>query len=156
MKTYGRPHNGLLVEIILPRAYDSESPEWQEGDPARVGLEIPISERFTPEFVSTLVDITDLDPMPVEGWTFDGNVFAAPVPYQPTPDEILEANQATQANLLAQASQAMAPILVSLQLGDATDAETLNAKAWQAYYRALKLVDVSSASPEWPEPPADE
>jgi len=47
----------------------------------------------------------------------------------------------------------MAPILVSLQLGDATDDDTLNAKAWQAYYRELKLVDVTVAKPEWPVAP---
>lgn len=94
--------------------------------------------------------------MPIERWVFDGSVFAAPVPYQPSREEVLAANQAIQAGLLTQPSPAMAPVLVSLQLGDATDIEKLNAKAWQAYYRALKLVDVSSVSPAWPEPPADE
>jgi hypothetical protein len=117
------------------------------------GQEILIEERYTPEFVSTPIDITGLDPMPNEGWTFDGRVFAVPVPYQPTPQEILAANQAIQAGLLTQASQAMAPILVSLQLGDVTSDETMNAKAWQVYYRALKLVDVSVALPAWPVTP---
>lgn len=47
----------------------------------------------------------------------------------------------------------MAPVLVSLQLGDATDSETVIAREWQEYYRALKLVDISAQSPVWPSPP---
>jgi len=39
---------------------------------------------------------------------------------------------------------------VSLQLGDATDAETVKAKAWQQYYRDLNLVDITVADPVWP------
>lgn len=76
-----------------------------------------------------------------------------PPPPPPTPEEIRIANESVQADLLAQASQIMAPILVSLQLGDATDEETVSARAWQEYYRALKLVDVSSIAPEWPVTP---
>ncbi|MGO4309941.1 tail fiber assembly protein [Pseudomonas sp. KB_15] len=76
-------------------------------------------------------------------------------PYQTPPEEIAALNEAQRQAFLVAASQAMAPILVSLQLGDATDDETLNAKAWQAYYRELKLVDVTVAKPSttpgrWP------
>lgn len=77
-----------------------------------------------------------------------------PPPPPPTPDELFATNQAMQASLIARASQAMAPILVSLQLGDATDEETVNARSWQAYYRELKLVDITVPMPAWPEPPA--
>lgn len=80
------------------------------------------------------------------------------IPYSsipPTPEQILAANQNKQNQLLNDASRAMAPVLVSLNLGDATDDETAIAKEWQAYYRALKLVDLSAASPDWPEPPAE-
>jgi hypothetical protein len=82
----------------------------------------------------------------------DGTItkYPFPPPPPPTPEEILATNKVLQASLIAQASQAMAPILVSLQLGDATDEETVNARAWQAYYRELKLVDVSVPAPEWP------
>jgi hypothetical protein len=75
-------------------------------------------------------------------------------PPPPTVEQITTRNLAQQANLIADASSKMAPVLVSLQLGDATDAETLAAKAWQAYYRALKLVDLTVESPAWPELPA--
>jgi hypothetical protein len=70
-----------------------------------------------------------------------------------SPEAILKAKQDQKDALLAAASQSMAPILVSLQLGDATDAETVTAKAWQAYYRALKSVDVTVESPAWPVAP---
>ncbi len=78
-------------------------------------------------------------------------VLADPPP--PTPEELKARNMITQANLLADASSKMASVLVSLQLGDATDEETLTAKAWQAYYRALKDVDLTVSSPVWPDLP---
>lgn len=82
----------------------------------------------------------------------DGTVSKHPFP-PPSQEQILAINQRQQSALIAQASQAMAPILVSLQLGDATDDETTTARAWQAYYRALKEVDVTSSDPNWPSSP---
>lgn len=75
-------------------------------------------------------------------------------PPAPTDDEVLAANKRQQETLLTQASQAMAPVLVSLQLGDATPSETAVAKKWQAYYRALQAVDITSSAPDWPVSPA--
>jgi hypothetical protein len=88
------------------------------------------------------------------GWTYKDGTFSAPAPILPAPEEILATNQATQSSLLASASQAMTPLLVSLQLGDATDEETASAKLWQAYVRALKLVDLTVIDPAWPTIPA--
>lgn len=91
------------------------------------------------------------------GWSYADGVFTAPPPdpvIPPTPEEIISANQMQQNWLLSQASQKMAPVLVSLQLGDATDDETVTARAWQAYYRSLQLVDLTVADPAWPSPPA--
>lgn len=85
----------------------------------------------------------------------DGLPMASDPP-PPTPDQIKTRNLIQQANLLYDASSKMAPVLVSLQLGDATDDETVIAKAWQAYYRALKLVDLTVDSPDWPEPPVSQ
>ncbi len=140
MKTYAVIADGLAFNIIPPFINDE-------------GEEVPIEQIYSPDFRLTMVDITGLDPMPQIGWTFDGVNFAAPVEHVPTPEEIMGANLNTQAYLVSKASQAMAPILVSLQLGDATDAETLEAKAWQTYYRALQAVDMTVASPTWPQPP---
>lgn len=45
------------------------------------------------------------------------------------------------------AAQVMAPVLVSLLLGDATDAGSPAARAWQSYYKALQVVDLTDESP---------
>lgn len=91
------------------------------------------------------------------GKVISADEFGRPVlidPPAPTADEILAANTAMLSGLQAQASQAMMPLLISLQLGDATEAETDLAKRWQAYSRTLKAVDLASHQPEWPELPA--
>lgn len=69
------------------------------------------------------------------------------------PENILKAKQAQKAERLAQASQAMTPFFLALQLGDASDDEALKAKEWQTYYRALSAVDVTVQAPAWPEMP---
>ncbi|NNB51701.1 tail fiber assembly protein [Pseudomonas fragi] len=140
MNVYAQINDAKVVEIIPP--YVNES-----------GEAVPIEQRYTPEFVQTLVDITDVNPRPLEGWTYDGSVFAAPVPYVPTAAEIIERNTQQRASLMNGAAQSMSPVMVSLQLGNATEEEVAIAKDWQGYYRALKEVDVSLAEPDWPEAP---
>ncbi|WP_250489992.1 hypothetical protein [Caballeronia sp. INML2] len=55
----------VVFEIINP-LFDSD------------GLEYPIKERFTPEFVATLIDVTNISPQPQQGWIYDGGVFLPP------------------------------------------------------------------------------
>ncbi|WP_449106226.1 tail fiber assembly protein [Pseudomonas mohnii] len=87
------------------------------------------------------------------GWCYEDGIFSPP-PIPPlTQEEIIYRNTNDQADRLNQASKVMTPILVSLQLGDATDDETVGARKWQAYYRALKVVDLSVPSPVWPDVP---
>lgn len=62
MKTYARIDTGVVVEIIQPM---------QDG----AGNEIPVEDRFTPEFVATLVDVTGMNPAPDQRWTYDGSNF---------------------------------------------------------------------------------
>ncbi|MDR7283538.1 hypothetical protein J2X84_002362 [Pseudomonas corrugata] len=154
MKIYARVRSGIYVEFIDSATYTGESGDWVEGDPSRIGQYIPIEERYPPSYVEMMHEITGFDPMPQLGWTFDGVTFSAPVEHVPTPEEIMDANLNTQAYLATKAVQAMAPVLISLQLGDATDQETLTAKAWQSYYRALQAVDVSLPNPKWPVSPS--
>ncbi len=74
-------------------------------------------------------------------------------PWTPAPlsdAERLLVNQKKQADLMAKVSSDMTPLLVSLQLGDATQEETDTARALQQYYRDLKALDVSSVM-VWPE-----
>lgn len=141
MKTYACVNDGVVVEIIPPYLLDD-------------GAYVSIENRYTPEYIDTLIDITEVGPKPAQGWSYDGTTFAAPLPYASSPAEILAANQAQRAALMASASQSMAPLLMILQLGDATADETARAKAWQAYYRALKTVDVTVDEPAWPVLPA--
>lgn len=56
----------LVVVEIFPAVSDKE------------GNEIPVSDRFTPAFIDTLIDITNTSPEPQVGWTYNGSSFAAP------------------------------------------------------------------------------
>jgi Caudovirales tail fibre assembly protein, lambda gpK len=140
MKSYARLDHDVVVEIITP-PIDLE------------GNQYSIDVCYTPEFVATCIEVTNIDPQPEQGWVYNGVAVAPAPPYVPTQEEILSRNQARQASLLADASQAMTPLMVSLNLGDATEEETVAAKAWQAYYRALKQLDVASPEPDWPVTP---
>jgi len=141
MKTYARVETGIVQEIIAP-AIDSD------------GNEIPIAERFTADLVAQMVDVTNINPQPVCWWTYDGTDFAAPTPQMPTAVEIIAANTAIQSQLLSAASVAISPLQMAVSLGEATDAETAAAKAWVAYSRALKAIDLTQASPVWPTEPS--
>lgn len=107
MKTYARLENMVVVEIILRQLYDAESPDWVEGDPSRIGQEIPIELRFHPSLVANMVDITDLNPQPQYGWVWDGASFAPYVAPPPSSAEIIAANttKLQAANQLATAQK---------------------------------------------------
>lgn len=62
-------------------------------------------------------------------------------------------NTAMRDSLLAGASVSISPLQMALTLGEATDAETASAKAWVAYSRAIKAVDLTQAAPQWPSIP---
>lgn len=104
----------------------------------------------------TLIDITNMDPQPQQGWEWDGTMFHPPHVYVPTPEEIAGQRENYRQQLIREASIAMAPVLLSLNLGDANDDETVTAKAWQSYYRDLMALQISGEGdePEWPSPPA--
>lgn len=123
-------------------------------------------------FDSRVTDLTDIDPegrfhpdfkwypCPEDtqrGWVaenVDGILeFHQYVPPPPTAEEIVSINRNAQNLKLSVAAQSMAPVLVSLNLGDSTDEEVIIARQWQAYYRDLKLVDLTIINPDWPTPP---
>lgn len=76
MKIYAHVVDGVVDEIIEPATYDSEVEI--DGVVHRAGEEIPVANRFHPDFVRSLVDITDVVPMPNQRWTYDGTTFKAP------------------------------------------------------------------------------
>jgi len=96
--------------------------------------------------------IANPDPAKIRSHNDEGLPFLIDPP-APSDEEVAATNKRQQDALLSQASQAMAPVLVSLQLGDATPSETELAKKWQTYYRALQAVDITVSAPDWPASP---
>ncbi|CBJ38348.1 protein of unknown function [Ralstonia solanacearum CMR15] len=86
MKTYARIANGVVAEIIPPMA-DSN------------GVEVPIADRFTASFVSTLVDCSATTGV-APGWTY-GTTSGFAAPAGPT----LAQTQAAQIALIEDAYQ---------------------------------------------------
>ena len=140
MKTYARVENGVVLEIIQPFAIKDE-----DGNE----VEVPIEERFVPDIVQTLVEVTKATGTPDQGWTYDGKVFAAPVPPVPT----LAQKQATRSALMDYASQQIAPLQDAVDLGDATSAETTALSKWKAYRVALNRLDLTVDPVKWPTAP---
>lgn len=66
----------------------------------------------------------------------------------------LAGNTATQKDLLSAAVQAMTPLLLALQLNNATAAQKASAISWQSYYTEVQAVDLTQSSPAWPTTPA--
>ncbi|WP_176048138.1 hypothetical protein [Burkholderia sp. BCC1644] len=69
MSTYARIGSIGGVDMVMEIIHPIEDDE---------GNEIPVTERFTPEFVATLVDVTSVAPTPDQWWTYDGNEFKVP------------------------------------------------------------------------------
>lgn len=141
MATFARIQDGIVAEIIEPLL---------DGD----GNEFSMGLRFIPEIVATLVDVSGINPQPVEGWTYDGNVFAAYVSPPLTPDQILAANFAQRTMLMTAADTATIGMADAFLAGLLDDTDATKFKAWAAYKLALSKVDCSVTSPVWPAPPA--
>lgn len=65
MDFYAYIEDGIVIEIIAPMA-DAQ------------GDEIPIEDRYHPDFVKNLIKITGVDPRPDQNWTYDGMQFYPP------------------------------------------------------------------------------
>ncbi|WP_250865602.1 tail fiber assembly protein [Caballeronia sp. INSB1] len=154
MKTYARIDDGRVVEIISPASYGSDVLDQSGNVVHHAGDEIAIEDRFTSEFVSTLIDVTDVTPVPEQGWIYDGSTFAPYVPPAPTASDILARNTAIRDVALAHATAAIAPLQDAVDLDEATDAETALLKLWKQYRVAVNRVDLTIESPVWPTPPS--
>lgn len=114
----------------------------------------PITKYFHPDMLWLNVDAF---PGIQENWIaeqVDGEwTFHPYVQPEPTPADILLMNQRIQESFMNQASLAMTPVLLALQLQDATDEESAKAREWQTYWRDLQDVDLSVSEPAWPETP---
>lgn len=169
MAVYVRIQSGAVFEVIGPLYYDSDAPEFvpvpvldgsgevvgETPRPAdwptyKAGDEIPIDLRFTPEFVALLVDVTDVVPMPDQGWLYSGGMFSEPVPAIPS----MEERTAQRDALMAGASARIAPLQDAVDLEIATAEEIAALKSWKQYRVALSRLDLSAYPIAWPAQPA--
>lgn len=73
MRIYAHVISGVVSELVTP--------------PLDVnGNQYPIEVCFIPEFVANCVEVTNLDPIPGQFWTYDGAIFSAPVIAPPDPE----------------------------------------------------------------------
>lgn len=140
MKSYARVEKSVVLEVIAPAVDDQ-------------GNEIPIDDRFTAEFVSTLVDITGLKPQPDQHWIYEGMVFSPAPVYVPSPEEIKTSNISTRNYYLESAALAIAPLQYAVDLDDATVEENALLKKWKQYSVAVNRTDLALESPAWPTAP---
>lgn len=132
-RNYARLENNMYVEFYAGRAYDSESLDWQPGDPSRIGLEMPINEWQPPWVVAAMVDVTDMEPQPAYGWMYNpetGLFSEPPPPYiDPRPAIMAELDQIDKAS----ARPLRTIILANPDVGEGTaekaELETLELRA---------------------------
>lgn len=74
MNTYARIAGGIVAEIIQPMTYGENSPAGIVP-PYQATDEIPIAERFHPEFLALLV-LIPAGVSPEVGWAYDGSSFS--------------------------------------------------------------------------------
>jgi hypothetical protein len=140
------------------------------------GNDIPITERFTPQYVEQCVEITNLVPLPEFNWTatqVGGEWVFVPYVEPPlTPQQIL-VNQSAKLVGLKQLAEAQKVALSNrigtlndaIELEMATPAEiaelpvrTAQLKAWKTYAVLLGRVTGQAGWPpdvEWPVQPAE-
>lgn len=70
MRTFARIDSGVVVEILPPADFPADMMP-TDGD---------IRSIYHPDFVATLVEITDMIPLPGVHWTCDGDLFSEPEP----------------------------------------------------------------------------
>jgi hypothetical protein len=105
MKSYARVDGGRVVELFPPVCYDVdvEGPANEDGTPGpllhRVGDEVPIDQRFHPEFVVDLVSIpSGADVSVGDSWTM-AHGFGPPPALPPEPPSVPQAVTMRQARL---------------------------------------------------------
>lgn len=65
MKIYAFIQHGEVSEVIQPAT-------WPDGS------DVDIKDRFAPEFVDQMVEITNIHPQPEAHWTYSDGIFHEP------------------------------------------------------------------------------
>lgn len=158
---YARIENGRVMEIILPVTRDIDITEVVPGEDGAestikiieaAGTPIPIEARFHADLVATMFPAPD---NVVEGYTYADGVFTLPA--GPRPEDLLTNAVGIRDMYLSTAALRIAPLQDAADLGDATDAETAELKAWKQYRVAVNRVHQQAGWPavvEWPLIPA--
>jgi hypothetical protein len=68
----------------------------------------------------------------------------------PSNADSVASREAVKVELLNSASISMNPYILAIQIGDASDSDIAMAKKWRDYFMAVKSVDVTGDSVEWP------
>jgi len=174
MKSYARIQDGLVAEIIppferteigrppAPADLDEDASDQERETHALVQAlhdnwqlgEVPVEERFTAEIVATLVEVP-ADLAVDQGWTWNGNAFAAPVPYVAPPLTAEEAKAQRDA-LLTAANLRKNALQDAVDIDEATPAEIALLTLWKKYTVALTRLEEQAGFPEsinWPVKP---
>lgn len=115
--TYARIEDGAVAELIaLPD-------------------EVTPGEAFVTEIAATLVDLTGVSPVPETGWSYDGKVFAAPVP------DMSGVWSAYKANAQAALDRSDTTLLRCVEAGVTVPAD------WASYRKALRVVVGTATAP---------
>lgn len=141
MKIYASIANNTVQEVFLPVVDES-------------GEEVLIENRFTPEFVSSLVDVTAVNPLPECLWSFRGGVFIQPKNHSQSPGEVLSSNVSMRDLLVSRASVEIAVLQDAIDLGSATEHQAEALISWKKYRLEVNQIDLTSSSPVWPQVPS--
>lgn len=170
MKTYARVDAGVVQEIILPRTWGIDDPN--EPPQFFAEDEQPIEVRFTPDFVAQMVDITNVEPRPEQGWTYVDGIFAPYVAPPPTDAEIIALNtvRLQQYTQLSTSQKNALTVRVgtlqdAIELDIATpdeiaeipvrQAQLLDWKRYAVFLGRVTLQAGWALTVEWPEQPTD-
>ena len=119
-KTYARIDNNTVAELI-------DLPE-----------DVAPADAFVPGIAATLVDLTDISPVPYGGWTYDGKSFGPPV---------LDPNLAWatyRASAQAALDRSDTTLLRCIEGGVAVPAD------WASYRKTLRaIVSAKTAPSDW-------
>ncbi|KVT65701.1 hypothetical protein WK55_31635 [Burkholderia ubonensis] len=149
MKTYAHIQSNVVAEIIPPITREIVA-----DDGGVQIVEVPITDRFHPNIVQSLVDVTDVSPAPDVNWTYDGAAFSAPRPPTLSANEVLAANTLQRDALLAAADEATAGMIDAYVAGLLDPADEEKFKAFAAYKLSLAKVDMTAVAPVWPVQPS--
>jgi len=134
MSTYARIESGAVAEIIAPVTDE-------------LGSEIDVADRFTPDIVAQLVDITDLPLQPSQGFAYVNGVFMPPVVHTEGAADI-------HARALANVRQIRTPMLAVLsgiagmadRAGDSATAQAADATSQALIEMTLLPAFVAAAT----------